>query len=234
MNLFHKKNKELELELPPPPPPDYDDDYIKSKKIDFPKIEDNKKLEEMPSFKRDMELPPMPPPEFNNFEISTKKNNFSKIEDNKKLEEMPSFKRDMELPPMPPIPDLKEFEDDLPPVPDLDELEDDLPPLREIGLKEFPKPEFTKIKEDRAELIQEKKRVTGPIFVNVSSYRDAINCINTIKNKIKESEDCLQKLDEIKNSKDKYFEQFRSRLEDLQRKSLYVDKSLFERNAFEK
>ena len=205
MSLFHRKNKELELELPPPPPPDSDMDFEKPKKFEFKK--DDKKLEELPSFKGDLELPPLPP--------------IGK-------EEMHS------------LPDLDGLDADLPPVPDLDELENDLPPLREIGEKEFPRPEFQKIeveeepKEIEASPVKEEKKVPNTIFVNVNTYRDALDCVNQIRNRVKDGENYLQRLDDIKNSKDKYFEQFRAKLEDLQRKNIYVDKSLFEREVFEK
>jgi hypothetical protein len=234
MGLFNKKKKDLELELPPPPPPDSEMPIIKHKKIKLPKlpkIKDDKKLAELPHIDKNMELPPLPTKE---------SKGLPPLPPMKKLEpiqELPPMKKELENIPehdLPPIPNFKELERDLPPVHDLNELENDLPPLREMGEKEFPTPEFTKIEEEHHVEVEEKKKVHGPIFVNVNSYRDALNCVTSIRSKIKESEDHLQKLNDIKNSKDKYFEQFRTKLEDLQRKSLYVDKSLFERKAFEK
>ena len=233
MGLFHKKKKDLELELPPPPPPDSEMQSLKPKKIKLPKlpkIRDDKKLAELPPLdNKNMELPPLPKKESKELPPlpPIEKEHIPELPPKKEFEKIPEHK-------MPPIPNFKELEKDLPPVHDLNELENDLPPLREMGEKEFPTPEFTKIEEEHhPEIVSKEKKVEGPIFVNVNSYRDALNCVTSIRRKIKEGENHLQKLNEIKNSKDKYFEQFRTKLEDLQRKSLYVDKSLFERKKFE-
>jgi hypothetical protein len=39
----------------------------------------------------------------------------------------------------------------------------------------------------------------------------------------------LERLNEIKNIKDKEFEKWRTLLEDMERKAVYIDKTLFER-----
>ena len=159
--------------------------------------------------------------------------------------ELPSPKELKAIPPeeteakdkFPPIHDLKDLEKDIPPLPDLEELEKELPPLRKLGKDELPKLKYPEKEPEqisagpieKPELTQEERpKLKGPVFVNVSSYKNVLNDLVLVRSKIKESENSLKRLSEIKNSKDKYFEQFRSRLEDLQRKSSYVDKSLFE------
>jgi hypothetical protein len=67
----------------------------------------------------------------------------------------------------------------------------------------------------------------GPIFVDIESFRRMLGDIDTIKNDIKASEMIIQHLNEIKNSKDKELDRWRSSLEDMQRKLNYVDKVLF-------
>jgi|GEM_PF-3599266 len=182
----------------------------------------------------ELELPPPPPPvsdeESNNFE-------------------MPPLPQAAARQKMPFELNLEEFEKELPPVPDLEELKSDMPTLKELGKNEIQRLEFPEIKEESSdeevsagpikdleteeeseqEEEQPRRMVTeGPIYLNVGSYKDVIENINSIKNKVKESEDYMQRLNEVKNAKDKYFEQLRVKLEDLQRKSLYIDKSLFE------
>lgn len=68
---------------------------------------------------------------------------------------------------------------------------------------------------------------TGPIFIDIDSFRTMLGDIDTIKGDIKSSEIILEHLQEIKNSKDKELERWRLQLEDIQRKVNYVDKALF-------
>ncbi|MFT4343239.1 MAG: hypothetical protein ACMXYE_00665 [Candidatus Woesearchaeota archaeon] len=72
--------------------------------------------------------------------------------------------------------------------------------------------------------LQEHK---GPLFVDIESFQTMIDDIDTIKKHIKMSEQTLKHLDEIKTSKDKELESWRSQLEDINRKINYVDKVLF-------
>lgn len=73
--------------------------------------------------------------------------------------------------------------------------------------------------------IRSKKR--GPIFVDINSFKTMLDGIDTIKSDIKLSEDVLQNLTKIKDSKDKELEKWRLQLEDIQRKISYVDKVIF-------
>ncbi len=174
----------------------------------------------------DLDLPPPPKP------------SFGIIKSHEKAKELK-----LDLPPLekkevkdefPHVHDIKDLEKDLPPLPDLEDLEKELPPLRKMGKEELPKLNYPKIEHEeepkqisagpieKLELTQdEKPMLKGPVFVSIGSYKTALSDLVLIRSKIKESETSLKRLNEIKNSKDKYFEQFRSKLEDLQRKSAY-------------
>ncbi|MDP7140797.1 MAG: hypothetical protein QF362_01455 [Candidatus Woesearchaeota archaeon] len=80
----------------------------------------------------------------------------------------------------------------------------------------------------REEDVAERK-VSGPLFVKQDSYRSILEGISIIKDKLKQSEDLVLNLNNIKNSKDKEFERWRTSLEDMQRKLIYVDKILYEK-----
>lgn len=67
------------------------------------------------------------------------------------------------------------------------------------------------------------------MFVKADKYKEILEGVDTIKRKVKESEDILESLNEIKNIKDEEFEKWRTLLEDVERKSVYIDKTLFER-----
>jgi len=217
MFLFGKKKKEIELDLPPPPP--------------LENLEhDTNEIDSFPSIKGQM--------------ISE-----HEIESAKKDYDQPIKKRFMDDG-IPPLPDLEDLEKELLPPPDIDELKNELfgsynssgdLKLFKEDTHKFDMPEIHPERDEPAinggpisdehlaqDIHERPRNKEGHVFVRVTSYKDSLSDVNLIRSKIKETQDCLKRMNEIKNSKDKYLEQFRSKLEDLQRKSLYVDKSLFE------
>jgi hypothetical protein len=150
-----------------------------------------------------------------------------------------------ELPPMPPVdntqsldePPLPNLEDDyeakqpgdLPPLVPPSDLSFDQIPLPDMPVPdnndetELPLPEMEDAVEEK-NVVKQKRAVQGPIYVNIGSYKEAAATLTLIREKIKDSDSYLERLSELKNIKDKYSEQLRSKLEDLQRKCLYVDK----------
>ncbi|MCB9358400.1 hypothetical protein H6503_00560 [Candidatus Woesearchaeota archaeon] len=75
-----------------------------------------------------------------------------------------------------------------------------------------------------------KPAASGPIFVDIEAFKTMLSDIDTIKNDMKSSSIVMQHLEEIKNSKDRELERWRTQLEDIQRKINYVDKILFMEN----
>jgi hypothetical protein len=119
-----------------------------------------------------------------------------------------------------PIPQLKE-KAVAPPPPVTTKKEDVLPKSSSQSTQRIP-PE-KKIIKDKA-----LPTVTGPLFVKVSDYKAILDCTNVIKSSIKEAENIILRLNELKNEQDKAFEVWRNQLEDVQRKLTYIDKSVFE------
>jgi len=239
MGFFKKKKNDLELELPPPPPPKPES----SQTEDF-----ENKLPELPSLpdikKEPSDLPPITDLEESSNELPEIKEELPKFP--KPQSELPDLANTEEMPiPTPNMGSkdginleiIRELEKDIPKVPDLKVLEEELPTLKESDERGLPPLEMPESENKSAgpimpqDVIREAKPRQGPLFVNISSYKDALSCVTMIKSKVKESEDGLEKLNQIKDLKDKYIEQFRAKLEDLQRKSLYVDKNLFEKGG---
>jgi len=173
----------------------------------------------------DIDLPPPPPP-------SSELPPIPPVQDSSD---------DLELPPLPSLDsseqqgfDQKYDEMELPPLPSLDgsekdeDMPEDVPGAQEPNYDEKVIEPFEERKIPTLKEVRQKRIVEGPLFVNVSSYKDVITNVNLVREKIRETEAYAEKLNDIKNTKDKYFEQLRAKLEDLQRKSLYVDKVLFE------
>lgn len=152
------------------------------------------------------------------------------------------------LPPLPNLPNIRDMEAEAP----APSIEDEVPKPPAI----FSEDSFYETPEEIRHLVEEKSREvmsnkyglhkiseskysdepvekpeiipsTGPIFVDVESFKTMLGDIETIRNNIKTSNDILQHLNEIKNSKDSELERWKSSLEDIQKKLNYVDKIVF-------
>ena len=65
------------------------------------------------------------------------------------------------------------------------------------------------------------------IYVKVDKFKAALGCINIVRSDLRKSEEALAKLENIKQSKDKSFDIAKSYLDDLQKKIIFIDKTLF-------
>lgn len=66
------------------------------------------------------------------------------------------------------------------------------------------------------------------VYVRIDKFKSALGSINIIRNDLKSSEETLVKLENIKNAKDKSVDKVKSFMDDLQKKLIFVDKTLFE------
>tara|TARA_Y100000310_G_C20693181_1_gene823730 strand:- start:1977 stop:2585 length:609 start_codon:yes stop_codon:yes gene_type:complete len=67
-----------------------------------------------------------------------------------------------------------------------------------------------------------------PSYMKVDDFKEMLGGIQITKQNLKECDEIFSRLNQLKNDEDKEFEKWRSKLEDLQRKLIYVDKVLFE------
>ena len=158
----------------------------------------------------------------------------------KKKEQIPSFS-DLDIPP-PPLPSDTEIpppiaEEDHPPselpeikmsefenMPHFEEFPE-LPPIESVP--EDKEPELTRAqKEDMREEL-EAKEITEPIFVKSSQFKNVLFEINSIRDKLKESETILSDLEDIKDDRESQFKKWNFQLEDIQKKLMLMDKTLF-------
>ena len=65
------------------------------------------------------------------------------------------------------------------------------------------------------------------MYVRVEKFKVMLGTINIVRTDLRKSEDALKKLENIKNTKDKSLDRIRSSLDDLQKKLIFVDKTLF-------
>jgi len=72
---------------------------------------------------------------------------------------------------------------------------------------------------------------TMPVFVRIDDYKDILDVINMIKNKISEAKETLGKINELKNEEDAELELWQTGVEEVERKVEFIDKTLFEPSA---
>ena len=136
---------------------------------------------------------------------------------------------------------------DIPPAPPIKEAlpsfsEEDIMAIKEAVEKPKPKPKPVimeppeKIIDFETEAVASQKSVlaerehlelTKPIFVNVDVFREVIDEIALIQNSLKETGDSLSRLGEFKEDEDKEFRRYAHDIQDVQKKLIYVDKTLF-------
>ena len=112
-----------------------------------------------------------------------------------------------------------------PPTPEVHEKielpKDDLiePPMAPVA--EVPKPEM------KVEMPEDDK-IFKPGFVEQKDYKDVLDELSQVDAVIKQSQENLKELNEIKAESDTKLQEWRNNLEDIERKLLYIDKTLFE------
>ena len=66
------------------------------------------------------------------------------------------------------------------------------------------------------------------VFVKIEEYKDILDIIDLIQEKIKEAKTILGKINELKNQEDAELELWKNGIQDVERKVNFVDQTLFE------
>lgn len=72
----------------------------------------------------------------------------------------------------------------------------------------------------------------APVYVKIKDYKDVLDVLDLIKNKISEARELLGKINELKNEEDTELELWNSGLEEIERKVEFVDRTLFEPQSY--
>ena len=206
-----KKKEDLdELDLPPAPPPleGFDESMALP---EFPDLESEKisATKEFPDFDFDDEEKGMP---------SMGKDEFN----------FPPLPESLEKPiapqPIKPMTSLPEIKPQAPQqVPEEFSLQE--PQEQFEGVDIFPQQE--------RDIFRQQKRFIGElpeertIYIKVNNFKAMLGSIIIIRDDLKKSEETLTKLENIKSTKDKSFDKVRLCLDDLQKKLIFIDKTLF-------
>lgn len=215
-----KKESLDELDLPPAPPPleGFEENLPElpelpdfEEKISAPEHEMGKEMkfdfpENAPDFSKD-DFPRMDLPE-------------EKIADSGEMPEFPDFPEFEEKLPVPPVrapmPQVSQ-----PAIPAVSEPQQEPEEEKPSFATEFPRM-------GRRLFAHEKRReIPRTIYVRVDNFKATLGSISLIRSDLRKSEEALMKLENIKNSKDKSFDKVRASLDDLQKKLIFIDKTLF-------
>jgi len=67
-----------------------------------------------------------------------------------------------------------------------------------------------------------------PVFVKIDEYKNVLDVMNMIRNKIEDAKEVLAKINELKNEEDAELELWHTGLDEIERKIVFIDKTLFE------
>ena len=136
-------------------------------------------------------------------------------------------KRTLSDMPAPPKPDFDiskpDFDDDFPKyTPSLGNFND------MDNKKRIPMPSMPAMQKKMTMENAQEKKVSGPVFIKLDKYEDALGYINNIRDKVKEIEDLIDNLRRIKRDEDSALDEWKNSLNEIKEKLSIVDRTLFE------
>lgn len=68
----------------------------------------------------------------------------------------------------------------------------------------------------------------APVFVKVDEYKDVLDILDLVKNKIKSAKDAIREINDLKNQEDSEIALWANEIEDIERKVEFIDQTLLE------
>jgi uncharacterized protein Yka (UPF0111/DUF47 family) len=68
----------------------------------------------------------------------------------------------------------------------------------------------------------------APIFVKVDEYKDVLDILDLVKNKIREAKTTIGEINELKNQEDNEIALWSNEIADIERKVDFIDQTLLE------
>lgn len=69
-----------------------------------------------------------------------------------------------------------------------------------------------------------------PVFVKIEEYKEVLDIIAIAKEKIQDARSVMEHLTELKEQEDTEIDSWKANIEDIEKKLLHIDNSLFEPN----
>ena len=66
-----------------------------------------------------------------------------------------------------------------------------------------------------------------PMFISIEDYQDILNSIGIIKDSLHDTENAMNRLNELKVAQERILEDWRTHIEDAERKITYIDQVIF-------
>lgn len=73
-----------------------------------------------------------------------------------------------------------------------------------------------------------EREIGAPVFVRVDEYKDVLDIMGIIKDKLSEARNTLGRINELKNEEDSELDLWNTSLEEIERKIEHIDKTLFQ------
>lgn len=68
----------------------------------------------------------------------------------------------------------------------------------------------------------------APVFIRLDEYKEVLDVLTLIKNKIRDGKEILAKIDSLKNEEDAELDLWKTSLAEVERKVGFIDTALFE------
>lgn len=68
----------------------------------------------------------------------------------------------------------------------------------------------------------------APVYVRIDEYKDILDIINLIKDKLNEARATLSKINKLKNDEDSELNLWKTELNDIEKRIEFIDNTLFE------
>ena len=68
----------------------------------------------------------------------------------------------------------------------------------------------------------------APIFVKVDEYKDVLNILDLVKNKIREAKTTIHEINDLKNQEDSELALWANEISDIEKKVEFIDQTLLE------
>ncbi len=101
------------------------------------------------------------------------------------------------------------------------------PPRPKPEIRPYERLERAAVREEISVL--RHKTAVGPVYIRADKYKNILNNARIMKNDLKTASQSIVKLDEIDTNRDKVFEKWHKVMMDLQKKLIFIDKTLFKR-----
>jgi len=67
-----------------------------------------------------------------------------------------------------------------------------------------------------------------PVFVKIADYKEVLNVVDVMKQKLKETTQTLDKIKELKSEEDKEIQEWEKNITEISRRLAFIDSAFFE------